>query len=144
YSSNWGEPVSCTSGKKKTCSFTDVKIENIRKALLAIDPAGPEVVALQEIESAEATEMLFHAVKDLGYVAGEFSSWPNPADPQAIGMAILSKYPIQAKSLLAIGASREARENDKRNNGKRNNGKRETKRDKRNGKRNNLVDMSMA
>ncbi len=107
YSSNYGEKTTCDT--KRSCTFTDVKIENIRKALIAIDPQGPEIVALQEIESEAALRQLLSAVKDLGYVAGEFSSWPDPKDPQAIGTAILSKFPIKDQSLLEIESARSVR-----------------------------------
>jgi endonuclease/exonuclease/phosphatase family metal-dependent hydrolase len=98
-SSNYGDPVFFEG---QTVTFTDVKIAGIRKALTAIDPQGPEIVALQEIESKAALESLFQNLQDLGYVSNQFTEW-NGA-PNAIGAGIISKFPILAWELVEAAA----------------------------------------
>jgi endonuclease/exonuclease/phosphatase family metal-dependent hydrolase len=97
--SNYGQPVQFEGA---TTSFTGVKIAGIRKALLGLAPQGPEVVGLIEIESQAALDALLDAVKDLGYVAAEFTTWA-PGDKQnPIGCGLLSKFPVKAKSMLTV------------------------------------------
>lgn len=98
-SSNYGQPVTFEG---QSMSFTDVKLRGIRKVLLGIDPLGPEIVALEEIESAQIMQTLHTLTRDLGYVASEFSGWVPGEAPNAIGTGILSKFPIRSKTLLSV------------------------------------------
>lgn len=96
-SSNYGAEVALDG---KMTNFTDVKARGIAQVLRAIDPRGPEVVALLEVESPQALAVLNLNISDLGYKSSIFSGW-NPGQPElAIGFAFLSKYPIQDKLLL--------------------------------------------
>lgn len=96
-SSNFGTPVEFEG---QTMSFTQVKIEGIRKALTGIDPMGPAVVGLVEVESRGAIEQLFERVKDLGYKQVLFSDTQDGAKPNAIGLGLLTKFPVLAWSLI--------------------------------------------
>jgi len=96
--SNYGEPVDLGNGP---VTWTDAKIAGIRKTLVALDPAGPEIIGLTEIESAAALERLRLAVADLGYQTAQFSQWTPGMTETAIGMGILSKYLLKEWSLLA-------------------------------------------
>ncbi len=100
-SSNYGEPAEF-NGVMMT--YTQIKIEGIRRALQAIDPAGPEVVGLTEIESRAGLDQLLDRMRDLGYVAGEFTDWTTTATPNAVGLGLISKYPVKAKQIIAVGA----------------------------------------
>lgn len=98
-SSNYGQPVEFEG---VTTTYTGVKIAGIRKALLGLAPQGPEVVGLVEIESQAALDALFEAVRDLGYLAAEFTTWA-PGDKQnAVGCGLLSKFPVKAKTMLTV------------------------------------------
>lgn len=95
--SNYGDKV-FYDGRKM--SFTEAKAQNIRKALTALSPEGPEVVGLVEVESRHALDTLLHATKDLGYKFAQFSEWPSDSPKPAMGMGVLSKFPITSWSLL--------------------------------------------
>jgi endonuclease/exonuclease/phosphatase family metal-dependent hydrolase len=96
-SSNYGEAVRY-DGRMMT--YTDAKAQNIRKALLAVAPEGPEIAGLVEVESRKALNTLLQATKDLGYQYAQFSDWSAGSDMPAIGMGLLSKFPISEWSLL--------------------------------------------
>lgn len=96
-SSNYGTPVEYEG---QMLTFTQVKIEGIRKALIGIDPMGPAVVGLVEIESRAAITQLFDRVKDLGYKEVLFSDTQDGAQPTAIGLGLISKFPVREWSLI--------------------------------------------
>ena len=89
--SNYGEPVDF---KGQKTSFTAVKIDHIRQVLQAISPRGPEIVGLSEIENEAVLGQLFEAVKDLGYVAHRFAHEEGKTPLTAVGVGLISKYPI--------------------------------------------------
>ncbi len=95
--SNYGEPAMLDG---QTMSFTRVKIEGIRKALIGIDPAGPAIVGVVEIESKAVLDQLFDRVKDLGYVAAQYSQPADGPMPTAVGVGLLTKFPIVEWSLI--------------------------------------------
>lgn len=95
--SNWGAPVTFQG---QTMSWTDVKVKGIRRVLEGIDPRGPEIVSFEEIESRVAFDRLFTELKELGYVAGQFTDWPASGTLPAIGAGIISKFPILDWSLV--------------------------------------------
>lgn len=97
-SSNFGEPLEFAG---RMVSFTDVKIAGIRKAMLGIDPNGPAIVAMEEVESQTSMNMLLEATKDLGYVDGRFSVW-SAAAPTAIGVGLLTKFPVLDFSMIEV------------------------------------------
>jgi hypothetical protein len=99
-SSNYGEQ---TEFNGVMMTFTQVKIEGIRRALQAIDPAGPEVVGLIEVESRTALDLVLNRMSDLGYIAGEFTDWDPNRTPNAVGLGLISKFPIKAKQSIAVG-----------------------------------------
>jgi hypothetical protein len=99
-SSNYAEQVEFNGSMM---NFTQIKIEGIRRALQAIDPAGPEVVGLVEIESRASLEQLLARMSDLGYVAGEFTDWAPNTTPNAVGLGLISKFPIKSKQLILPG-----------------------------------------
>lgn len=101
-SSNYGERAPFD---RSELSFTEIKIKGIRKTLLGIDPSGPDIIGLVEIESRYALEELFESVKDLGYVAAQFSEWKTDMKPSAIGLGLLSKYPVISWDLVMPIAS---------------------------------------
>lgn len=98
-SSNYGDLVSFEG---RSMTFTDVKIAGIRKTLIGLDPAGPEVVGLVEIESRAALESLLDATRDLGYVNAVFSDWAVGMSPTAIGMGVLTKLPVLDSGVLTV------------------------------------------
>jgi endonuclease/exonuclease/phosphatase family metal-dependent hydrolase len=98
-SSNYGELVNFEG---RDVTFTEVKAQGVRKVLLGLDPTGPEVVVLQEIESAQSIVELQRVVADLGYNVAEFSGFLPNEEANPIGNAILSKFPVVSKSLLAV------------------------------------------
>ena len=100
-SSNYGEQVKFNG---KFMSFTDVKALGIKKTLLAIDPLGPEIIALQEVESHRALANVFDKLKELGYVSMQFTDWGDMT-PNAIGAGIISKYPIKSFELVGEESS---------------------------------------
>jgi len=95
--SNYGHSVDFDS---KQLNFTEVKIRGIRKTLLGISNQGPDIIGLVEVESAHALNQLLDSVRDLGYQAAQFSSWKPGMKPSAIGMGLLSKFPIKSWDLL--------------------------------------------
>lgn len=95
--SNYGTTVQ-QSGK--TMTFTDLKAQNIRKVLQAVTPEGPEIAGLVEVESKQALNTLLEATRDLGYKYAQFSDWPEGSPKSAMGLGILSKFPILSWSLL--------------------------------------------
>ncbi len=95
--SNYGEPVTFNG---VSTTFTAVKIAGIRQALLGIDPQGPAVVGLVEVESDRALQQLFAGVADLGYQAAQFTEWPANEEPRAVGLGLLSKFPLNSWSLI--------------------------------------------
>lgn len=98
-SSNYGQPV-LFEGQMTT--FTDVKLHGVRKVLLGVDSIGPEIIALEEVESETIIKDLAVLMREYGYVSAEFSGWPVGQAPNAIGTGILSKFPIKSKTLLAV------------------------------------------
>lgn len=99
--SNWGQLVAYEG---EMLTFTQVKARNIRKALQGIDPTGPEVVGLVEIESQGSLDLLLEEVKDLGYVTAQFSTWAPDMEKTAIGEGILSKYPLKKWGIVRVPA----------------------------------------
>lgn len=99
YFSNWGE-MQVVDGVN--VSFTDIKIANILKALEAIEAGGPAVVGLQEIESKAALDLLLEKSRHLGYVAAQFTEWPLNEIPNAVGLGVLSKFPIKSWKLISV------------------------------------------
>jgi len=97
--SNYGELVTL-DGQQMT--WTDVKIAGIRRALLGIDAAGPEIIGLTEIESKLALEGQFNNLRDLGYQTVQFSEWSADMTPTAIGMGVISKFPMLAWSVIKV------------------------------------------
>ncbi len=97
--SNWGQPVTFQG---EQLSFTEVKARGIRKVLQGIDPSGPEVVGLCEIESQASLDVLLATVKDLGYVAAQFSEWAPDMQKTAIGEGLLTKFPIKKWDLVRV------------------------------------------
>ena len=95
--SNYGEKVQYEG---RSMSFTEAKAQNIRKALLAISPEGPEIAGLVEVESKDSLDILLQATKDLGYKYAQFSDWPTHSPRPAMGMGVLSKFPISSWSLV--------------------------------------------
>lgn len=95
--SNYGDKVQYEG---RTMSFTEAKAQNIRKALLAISPAGPEIAGLVEVESRQSLDILLQTTKDLGYKYAQFTDWPSNSPKPAVGMGVLSKFPITSWSLL--------------------------------------------
>jgi endonuclease/exonuclease/phosphatase family metal-dependent hydrolase len=91
--SNWGSLVDYNG---TMMNFTQIKIEGVRKVLQAIDPAGPEVVGLLEVESKAAVEMVLERMKDLGYVSAQFTEFQAGVVPNAIGVGLISKFPVKA------------------------------------------------
>lgn len=98
-SSNFGQPVVFEG---TSMSFSEVKLRGLKKALTGIDPLGPEVVAIEEVESEQVMQQLLTVTQDLGYVTSEFSGWIPGEVPNAIGTGILSKYPIKSRALLSV------------------------------------------
>lgn len=101
-SSNWGSTVDADG---KSTTFTDIKIAGIRRTLQAIDPAGPEIVGLVEIESKDAVNALVDGVKDLGYAYSAFTEWKTDVVQNAIGLGLISKYPVKSATNLHIAPS---------------------------------------
>lgn len=97
--SNWGQSVEFM-GQRMT--FTDAKAFGIRKVLQGIDPGGPEIVGLCELESQAALDVLLSKVKDLGYVTAQFSQWAPGMEKTAIGEGILSKFPLKKWDLVRV------------------------------------------
>ncbi len=97
--SNWGAPVE-NGGSVQT--WTDAKIAGIRKALLAVDPRGPAVVALTEIESRTSLEMLAASLQGFGYKTVQFSDWSGDIAPTAVGMGLISKFDLLDWSLIKV------------------------------------------
>jgi endonuclease/exonuclease/phosphatase family metal-dependent hydrolase len=95
--SNYGDKVIYDG---QTMSFTNAKAQNIRKALTALSAEGPEVVGLVEVESRHSLDTLLRATKDLGYKYAQFSDWPSGSPKPAMGMGVLSKFPITSWTLL--------------------------------------------
>lgn len=98
-SSNYGDPVLLDG---QTMSFTDVKIAGIKKVLIGLDPAGPEIVGLVEVESKAAVDALLAATQDLGYKAAVFSEWTADMTPTAIGMGLITKLPVLDQGVLKV------------------------------------------
>lgn len=96
-SSNYGERIQYQG---RSVTFTDVKAQNIRKALTAVTPEGPEIAGLVEVESRKALDTLLEATRDLGYKYAQFTDWPAGAAKPAVGMAVLSKFPVLEWSLI--------------------------------------------
>lgn len=96
-SSNYGEPAVLDG---QTMTWTDVKVAGIRRALTGIDPAGPAIVGLVEVESKAAIDTLLANVQDLGYTTGVFTEWTPDMTPTAIGMGLISKLPILEWTML--------------------------------------------
>lgn len=96
-SSNYGEPAVLDG---ETMTWTDVKVAGIRKALTGIDPAGPEIVGLVEIESKAALDTLLAKVQDLGYTSAVFTEWTPDMTPTAIGMGLITKLPVLDWSMV--------------------------------------------
>ena len=97
YRGNYGQKV-LVNGKR--LSWTEVKIANIRKVLTDIDPEGPAIVALQEIENKEVLAQLRTSLSDLGYIASASTHRNKPIFP--IGNALLSKFPIKSQKIIYI------------------------------------------
>lgn len=95
--SNYGDAVTFQSRK---LTFTDVKIQGIRKTLTGIGGQGPDIIGLIEVESQNVLDQLLQSVSDLGYKTAQFSSWKPGMKPSAIGMGLLSKYPIKSWDLI--------------------------------------------
>lgn len=97
--SNYGTPVNFNG---QLMSYTDVKVEGIRKALTAIDPAGPEIVGMVEVESHASAQKVLDRMQDLGYQAMAFTDWPDDMPKPAIGQAVISKFPITETKLVVV------------------------------------------
>jgi len=102
-SSNYGQPVEF-GGVMTT--WTAVKIAGVRNGLLGLDPAGPAIVALTEIESRVGLDGVAASLNSvLGegtYQTVQFSDWPE-ADPKpAIGMGVISKFPMVSWALVPV------------------------------------------
>ncbi len=95
--SNYGEPAPFD---RSELTFTEIKIQGIRKTLLGIDSNGPDIIGLVEIESRYALDELFESVKDLGYVSAQFTNWKPGMKPSAVGLGLLSKYPVISWDLV--------------------------------------------
>ncbi len=99
--SNYGDPLNTDDGP---ISFTEVKARNVRQVLEVVKPGGPEVVGLNEIESQRSLDSLLEEVSGMNYIESVFSGSLEQSQRDAIGSAILSKYPIRERSLLSIPA----------------------------------------
>jgi endonuclease/exonuclease/phosphatase family metal-dependent hydrolase len=97
-SSNYGEPVVVDG---QTMTWTDAKATGVRRALLGIDPNGPEIIGLTEIESKLSLDAVARQLEGLGYQTVQFSEW-SAADmePTAIGMGVISKFPTLSWTVL--------------------------------------------
>ncbi len=74
-------------------SLYRLRIKNLASAILAAQPGGPDILALQEIENQRA-------LKDLADALGGYAQIIKPSDEDAaLGCALLSRYPaIMARS----------------------------------------------
>lgn len=84
HKTNWNEHV------------LSIKLENIAQV---INDLNADVVALQEVESKEALELLLQKIPQYAY----FDFVKNPSS--AVGIAIISKYKITQKKAIAINSN---------------------------------------
>jgi exonuclease III len=97
-SSNWGEVIQIDG---RSTTFTEAKILEIEKAITSIEPDGPAYINLQEIESKEAIRQLFLVMQKHGYVDYRFTEM-SPETETAIGLGVLSKFPILNAELIPV------------------------------------------
>lgn len=97
--SNYGEPVRFEGDMH---SFSEVKAEGIASVLRSIDPNGPAIVALMEIESEDALRLVHAAVRDLGYKERVFTASSKHPRVTAVGLGLLTKFPVEQVDLLQI------------------------------------------
>jgi endonuclease/exonuclease/phosphatase family metal-dependent hydrolase len=70
-------------------SLYRLRIRNLASAILAAEPGGPDILALQEIENERA-------LKDLAEALGGYAQLIKPAREEApLGCALLSRYPAR-------------------------------------------------
>ncbi|HAE23005.1 MAG TPA: hypothetical protein DCG47_11870 [Spirochaetaceae bacterium] len=71
-------------------SLYRLRIKNLASAILAAQPGGPDILALQEIEN-------LRALKDLAEALGGYAQLIKPRDEEAVlGCALLSRYPVRS------------------------------------------------
>jgi endonuclease/exonuclease/phosphatase family metal-dependent hydrolase len=70
-------------------SLYRLRIRNLASAILAAEPGGPDILALQEIENQRA-------LKDLAEALGGYAQLIKPVSEEApLGCALLSRYPAR-------------------------------------------------
>ncbi len=81
-------------------SLYRLRIKNLASAILAAQPGGPDILALQEIENERA-------LRDLADALGGYAQLIKPTDEEStLGCALLSRYPaLMARSHRAMPAS---------------------------------------